>query len=139
MIIEVSYNPSDEISWSIWLINWDQLRLYLWHNKYFWMLLRRYGSVWTRIAYVPELDFITRSSVWLSNHTWSETMYNVSAHQLPQYYKPQRVPFKAWTVSVTWYTCHQHYRVCTENSLSHFTKLLFFVGFKKKKKITLFW
>ena len=26
------------------------------------------------------------TSVWFSNHTWSEAMHNMSAHQLPQYF-----------------------------------------------------
>ena len=40
--------------------------------------------------------------VW--KHTRKETMLNVSAHQLPRYYQPHRVPSTGWTVSVTWYT-----------------------------------
>ena len=36
-----------------------------------------------------------------SNHTWNETMYNVSVHQ------PQWVPFIVWISLVTWY---MHYK-----------------------------
>ena len=35
-------------------------------------------------AEVPKLDYSACSFVWLSNHTWSKAMLNMSAHQLPQ-------------------------------------------------------
>ena len=61
-----------------------------------------YNLVWTCKAYVPKLDYVTCSSVQFVNHS-----VNVSAHQLPLYYKPQQVPFTAWTASVTWYAHHK--------------------------------
>ena len=39
----------------------------------------------------------------LSNHAFSEAMHNVSAHQLPQYYQLQQVPYMVWTALVTFY------------------------------------
>ena len=44
---------------------------------------------------VSELDYAARSSVRLFNHTRYEAMHNVSAHQLPQNYRAQWVPFPA--------------------------------------------
>ena len=40
----------------------------------------------------------------LLNHTWSEAMHNMLAHQLTQYYQPWWVPSMAWTALVIWYT-----------------------------------
>ena len=39
------------------------------------------------------MDYIERSPVRLSSHIQSEAIHNMSAHQLPQYYQPHRVPF----------------------------------------------
>ena len=39
------------------------------------------------VKQIFELDYVSRLSMQLSNHTWSEAM-----HQLPRYYQPQRVP-----------------------------------------------
>ena len=58
-------------------------------------------------AYIPESDNIACSSMQLSNHTHSEAMHNVSAHQLPQYYQPQQLPSKIWTALVMWYISHK--------------------------------
>ena len=41
-------------------------------------------------ASVPELDYVTHSSVQLSNYIWSKTMHNESAHLLPWYNQSQR-------------------------------------------------
>ena len=43
------------------------------------------STVWTRKAWIPENDYVARSFVWLSNHTWSRTTHNVSAHQRYHY------------------------------------------------------
>ena len=45
-----------------------------------------YDPVKIRKAELPEFNYVTRSSLWLSNHTWSEARHNVSVHQLPLYY-----------------------------------------------------
>ena len=37
----------------------------------------------------PELDYAARSSVSLSNQTWSKVMHNMSAHYLPWYDQPK--------------------------------------------------
>ena len=49
-------------------------------------------------------EYFARSPTLLSNHTQSEAMHNVSAHQGPRYYQPQQVSTTAWIVPVTWYT-----------------------------------
>ena len=85
LIIKVLCNQS-QISWTIWLLSSDQPL-----HKYFGLLPLCYGSVWTHKAEVPKLVYIVQHS----NHTQSETMYNVSVHQLPQYYQPQWVLFMA--------------------------------------------
>ena len=41
------------------------------------------------VKYVFELNNVTRSPVSLSNHTWSETELNMTAHQFPLYYQPR--------------------------------------------------
>ena len=40
--------------------------------------------VWTREAYVPELNYVARSSMRLSNHTQNKAKNNASARQLPR-------------------------------------------------------
>ena len=70
------------------------------NNKFFWLFHWHYSPL-------SELDYVAHSSVWLSNYPLSEAMYNVSANQLTLYYQSQSVPFKAWIVSVMWYTQHK--------------------------------
>ena len=66
-------------------------------------IFRRFPIVQSRKAYFPELDYVSRWSARFLNHTRSDVTHNVSAHQLPRYYQPQRVLLTAWTASVTWY------------------------------------
>ena len=66
-----SCKPS-KISWTLC----DQLHLHLSHNKY-WLLPRCYDLVRSHKASIPELDYVARSFVRLSNHTRSVTMRNV--------------------------------------------------------------
>ena len=56
---------------------------------------------------LAEFNYIAHSCIWLSNHILSEVMYNMSVHQLPQYYQPQHVSSIAWTALVMWCTCHK--------------------------------
>ena len=51
-------------------------------------------------------------------------MYNMSAHQLPQYYQPQQVPSTAWTTSVTWY---MHHKLACTKILQNFLLIQVFV------------
>ena len=79
-------------------------QLHLLHNKCWWLLLWHYRPVWTCKVLVPKLNNIACLSVHLSNHSWGETMHNVSVHQLAWYYQPQKLPILAWIAFVTWYT-----------------------------------
>ena len=56
-----------EISWTIWLLYCNQLRLHLSHHKCFWLLLRHYNPVQTHKVKVLELYYVACSFVWLSN------------------------------------------------------------------------
>ena len=67
------------------------------------------------VKHVHKFEYIVHSSVWLSNHTWSESMHNMSAHQLPWYYHPQWVIFMACIALITRYACCK---------LAHTTKIL---------------
>ena len=62
-------NPS-EIPSTLWLPYCYQLNSYfLPHNKCFWFLRRRYGPVRTHKVKVSESDYVSHSSVQLSDHT----------------------------------------------------------------------
>ena len=65
------------------------------HNKYFCLLCP------VQNCKVHKLYCIAYSSVRFSNHAWSETMHNVSVHQIPLYYQSQWIPTTAWTALVT--------------------------------------
>ena len=68
------------------------INFWLSHNECFWLILLRYCSVQTHKAENSELDYTAqRSSVQILNHTQSEAMNFVSAHQLPGYYQLYRV------------------------------------------------
>ena len=69
------------VSWNMYLLYCDHSHLHLSHNKYFWSLLQRYIPIQTCKLQRPKLNFIA-----LSDYSWSEAMYNMSAHQLSQYY-----------------------------------------------------
>ena len=97
-----SYNLNG-ISWTICLLYCHQLCLHLWYNKYFWLLLWCYDSVWTHQEF-PNSDYVAHSFVWFSNHTWSEAKH-MTMHQLPQYYQSQQVISTSWTA--TWYICYK--------------------------------
>ena len=77
---------------------------------FFLFLPRRYDPVWTRKAKVPELDYVP---VFTSRT--SETMHNMSTHQLSRYYQSKQIPFKDWTASVTW---------CTRRKIARTSKIL---------------
>ena len=86
-------NPN-KISWAIWLMYCDQLRLHLSHKK-IRLLPWHYGLLRTRLY------------VHLTNHPRYEAKYNVSPHQLPLYYLLLRVLLSTACIdSVTWYTCY---------------------------------
>ena len=86
-----SCSPS-EISWTIWLLFCDQLRLHFSRNKFFGLFPRqRYGPIQTHKAQVQELDYAAHSSMKLSNHAQSKATQIVLAHQLLRYYQPQLV------------------------------------------------
>ena len=62
------------------------LRIHFSYNKYFSLLLWRSGPVQTR----------------LSNHTQTEAIHDVSAHQLIRYGHLQQVPYKTVIASFMW-------------------------------------
>ena len=62
---------------------------------------------------------MTCSSVWLSSHISSKAMHDMLAHQLPQYYQPQRVPSMACTTLVTWYMHCKRAHIQTAKLLAH--------------------
>ena len=70
------------------------------------------------VKHVSELDYIARSSVYLSNHTRTEAMHSVSAHRLPQHYQLLWVTTMVWTASIIWYTHHR--LTCTTKILQNF-------------------
>ena len=51
--------------------------------------------------------FLNLTKLQLSNHTGRKAMHNMSAHQLPLYYKPLQLPSMAWTSLIMWYTHHK--------------------------------
>ena len=57
------------------------------------------------IIHKVQSDYIRHSSVWLSNHTQSESIHNMAAHQLQQYCQPQWVLSTISTALVMLYTC----------------------------------
>ena len=93
-----------EISLTFGLLYRDQLCLHLSHNKCFWSLLWCYDPVQTHEVYIFKLDYVAHSLGQFSNHIWSKAIHNMSAHQLPWYYQPQRVPTMSWTASAMWYS-----------------------------------
>ena len=74
----------------------------------FELLLQYYGPVQIHKTEVPESNYVAHSYMWLSNHPQNEAMYNISVHQLPQYYQPQQVPSIGWTALVMWYKLVDH-------------------------------
>ena len=100
---------AQQISWTLRLLYCDQLNIYLLHNKFleqfgyctvinctfgskttnvFWLVLWCYCLIQSFKALFPKLDYIAYSSEQLSNHTFRETMHNMSAYQLPWYDQP---------------------------------------------------
>ena len=73
-----------------------QLHLYISHNKCFWLFSWHHGLLRNRNAHIPQLDYVSRSTV-------SESIHNMSVHQLPRYYQTCQIAFTAWTASVRWY------------------------------------
>ena len=65
-----SWEPKENF-WTLCLLQWDQLRIHLSHNKCFCFFPLCYGAVWTHISKVSEFDNAALSSEQFSNHTHS--------------------------------------------------------------------
>ena len=73
----------NEISWTIWLLNCDQLCLHLSQKK-----KNVFGCFHGLIVqFELVLDSVAHLSVRLLSHTRTEAVYNLSMHQLPRYWK----------------------------------------------------
>ena len=84
---------SIEISSLICLMYCDQVHLLHSHNKCSCLPRQRYDSVKIHKAYVPELDYVSHSSMGISNPTRDAVIHNMPAHQLRRPYQLRRVNF----------------------------------------------
>ena len=91
---------------------------------FFCLRPRRYGTIRTCIA--PELDYVIRSSMQLSNHTRNEAMHSVSAHQLSRYYKHLEL---LWSLNVRSADEHVQPKYCKTFDSLYLTPFVEMTGF----------
>ena len=85
-------------------MSWDQLHLHI-HITNVSGNFSGFRAQFEFVKYVTELEYVVCSFVFLLNHPEYKAMVNVSMHQLPQYYPPQRV-LMVWIILIMSYTRH---------------------------------